>query len=110
MTAMHMTDAQRDLAAMIKMLLARVETGHDLDYALGADVIDALDAPRSIGNPVAQVDAALALAAWLKQDPIAVVQSVLRDKTAECSHYRLARMTCAVLMRVHLANLERAPA
>lgn len=104
------TDAKREQAAAIALLLARIDGGQGEDRILGADIVDTVDAPRSLGNPVGQVDAALALATWLKQDPIAVVTSVLREKSAECSHNRLARKLCATILRVHLANLERAPA
>lgn len=104
------TDAQRDLAAAIKVLLARIEIGHGEDRALGADIIDVVDAPRSIGNPTWEFDAAFTLATWLQQDPVAVVSSVFREKQSRCTRDQLARMLCATILRVHLANLERAPA
>ncbi len=107
---LHTTDAQRDEAAAIKLLLVRLDAGQGEDRALGADVVDAVDAPRTIGDPTAQIDASFALARWLDQNPVVITASVLRDKRPQCTDRQLARMLCTTILRVHLANLERAPA
>lgn len=107
---MFTTDMQRDHAAAVKLLLGRIETGRGEDRILGADIVDALDAPRSIGNPTCEFDAAFRLATWLRQDPVAVTASVFREKKPVCTRDQLARLLCATILRVHLANLERAPA
>lgn len=107
---LHSTDTQIAQAVTLKLLHARLETGHGEDRGLGADILDAVDAPRTIGNPCSGVDAGLALAGWLGQQPAEVAASVFGRKTAACSADQLARMLCAAVLRVHIANLERPPA
>jgi hypothetical protein len=110
LTALHTKDAQRDLAAKIRALLTRIEGGRGLDYALGVDVLDVFDAQHSMGNPVVQIDAALALGQRLNQDLMDIVRSIMRAKAPECTPYLLARMACSIVLRVHIAMLERRPA
>lgn len=107
---LHSTNAERVRSTDLKLLLAQLEAGNGECRALGADILDALDAPRTIGNPCSGVDAGLALAGWLGQQPADVAASVFGRKSAACSPEQLARLLCIAVLRVHIANLERAPA
>jgi hypothetical protein len=103
------TDTQRERAAQVKVLLARLQSCPG-ERGLGVDIVDVVEAPRTIGDPTRQVDAALSLAKHLGQNPGEVAASVFRFKRVDCTVGEIARMLCAVVLRVHLAKLEGAPA
>jgi hypothetical protein len=117
----HTTDAQRAQAVALRRLLIRLENGEGEDRALGADILNALDAPTLIGDPTGCMDCAFNLAEWLCQPRSDVLNRAtvrLRDrvvidgwKSAETiSAADVARAMTMIILRVHLATLERAPA
>lgn len=118
---LHSNDNEREQARQLRSLLVLLDG--DIagdDHALGADILNALDAPIGIGDPVMCMDCALHLADWMKQPQLDVLNAAtawLRDKVRTgwkkpeaISGADAARAITTVLLRVQLANLERAPA
>jgi len=117
----HTPDALRTQAAEVRRLLIRLENGDGADRALGQDILLAVDAPLTIGDPTGELDSAYHLASYLKQPTLTlhvrcghVVRSRIDRggwKSADqVTNADIARATTAIVLRVHLANLERAPA
>ncbi len=107
---LHTSDDDRARAAEVRLLIVRLEASAAADPDLGYDIVDACCAPRTIGDPAIAVDAALILAERLGQRAGDVIGAVLRSKRAPMSREEIARAMCLVILRIHLAKLERAPA
>lgn len=114
-------DALRAQAVEIRRLLLRLENGDGEDRDLGADILLAVDAPMTIGDPTGQMDSAYHLASFLKQPTLNLhvrcgqrVRSRIEAgnwKTVDAvTNADIARQTTIIVLKVHLANLERAPA
>jgi hypothetical protein len=121
MNRLHSNDNEREQARQLRSLLLLIDGDTSgADHALGADILNALDAPIGIGDPVTCMDCAIHLANWMKQPQFEVLQSAtawLRERVRggwKCSNDidgpDVARAITAVLLKVKLANLERAPA
>ena len=120
MTGLFATDVQRACAADLRRLLKRLEGGEGEDRALGADIVNALDAPPMIGDPTGCIDCALHLADALKQDGVDVLASAVVDlrqrvlsgwkRGGEITTADAARAISAIVLRVYIAKLEKAPA
>lgn len=104
---LHRTEAERDLAAELRALLDDIEGGI---VVAGADVLDVLQLPRTIGDPVAVVDSALNVAEALGQSVDDVLAAVIKSKSECRTVGAIARLTLSIVLRVHIAKLERAPA
>lgn len=103
------SDRQRDLAADLKRLIARLDAGHGPDRRLGADVLEVLAAPATMGDPTESIDCCLHLAEFLKQSAVrALGKTQQSHPNAEPRH--IARLMCTKVLIIHLAQIERAPA
>jgi hypothetical protein len=113
---LHQTDAERERAAELRKLLARVEAGRGEDRPLGADILNALDAPTLIGDPTACLDCTLNLAQAIGQDMLEVLGAAMRYAVAMAKEGKtitvedVARIACSIALRVHVAKIEGAPA
>lgn len=117
---LYQTAAERDLAAVLRLLLDRVEGGQGEDRDLGLDIVDALGLPRTIGDPTSCIDCALAVADELRQcrvDALAAGWTTLRGQITagkirkpEVGSDDFARTILSVVLRVHIARLEACPA
>lgn len=116
----YSNDNEREQARTLRSLLVLLEGCAGDNSALGPDILNALDAPIGIGDPVTCMDCALHLADWMKQPQLDVLNSAtawLREKVRAgwkkpeaIGGADAARAITTVLLRVQLANLERAPA
>lgn len=114
------TDEQRAIAKALRLLLQQIEGQRGEDAALGADILDAVGAPTTIGCPIGTTDGALNLAGWLKQDRLdaliagmrVVIDAIKRGDKCNMliQAHDIARAITAVAIRVHIAKLEGAPA
>lgn len=119
-TRIHMTDAQRAAAADVRRLLVRLQNGEGEDRALGADILNALDAPSLTLCPVSFMDGAAQLTGLLgypRTEICNAAAKVLRERVLtgwkdgrDITAADLARAMTTVLLKLHLAKLERAPA
>jgi hypothetical protein len=101
------TDQQRDLAGELRALIDDLEGGVPI---IGTDVLDILNMPRTIGDPVALVDSALHVATALGQRADEVLAAALRSKSECRTVDAIARLVLAIVLRVQVAKLEKAPA
>lgn len=112
-------DKQRAKAADVRRLLLRLENSGD-DRGLGDEILNAIDAPHTIGDPLGNMDCAANLCAFLKHSHMDIIGSAttaLRQRcregwklSTEITSADVARQMTITVLRVHLANLERAPA
>lgn len=109
MTPLFTSDKQREHAADLKRLIARLEAGHGPDRQLGADILEAVAAPATMGDPTASVDCCLHLAEFLKQSAVRSLGKTQQSHpNADPRH--IARLMCAKVLIIHLAHVERKPA
>lgn len=119
-TRLFTSDAARSRAADIRRLMIRLENGDGADRALGQDILLAVDAPLTMGDPTGELDSAYHLATFLKQPTLDLhvrCGRAVRERIARggwkapdlVTNADIARATTIIVLRVHLANLERAP-
>lgn len=106
---MFATDQQRRLAIQVNSLIARLEAAHGEDRGLGADIVETIGAPTTIGDPTSSIDCVLHLAEHLKQSSTRLLWKVQQIKP-EPQPSHLARIMCARVLIIHLATLMKAPA
>jgi hypothetical protein len=114
------SDEQRARAIEVRRLLLRLENGEGEDRGLGADVLDALAAPAEIGDVTGCMDCAYHLARHLGQSTLNLHVRVgfkMRERVdggwksaAAVTGADVARATTAIVLKVYLVKLERAPA
>jgi hypothetical protein len=114
------SDDQRARAIEVRRLLLRLENGEGEDRNLGADILNAIDAPTLIGDVTGCMDCAYHLARHLGQSTLNLHVRVgfkMRERVdcgwksaAEVTGADVARAMTAIVLKVHLAQLERAPA
>lgn len=120
MSDLFATDKQRARAAELRRLLLRLDNGDGADRDLGDAIMNAVAAPMTILDPTASMEDALALARFLGHSQAEILscatvglkRRVLGGwKSAEVIvQADVARAMLAIILRVELANLERAPA
>lgn len=106
---MFTSDRDRDLAGSVKLLIGRLEAGRGADRALGADILEAVGARATMGDPTDSVDCVLHLAEFLGQASVRAL-SKTQQKHPLASPGEIARLMCATVLIIHLAKIERAPA
>ena len=114
------SEAARAQAIEVRRVLLRLQNGDGEDRGLGADVLNAVEAPTTIGDVTGCVDCAYDLARFLKQSTLNLHVRCglkIRDRINEgwkladqVTNADMARTMTIIVLRVHLANLERAPA
>lgn len=116
MAAIFTTDTDKARVEAAQALLARVTSDGGADISLGSEIVDALGAPAIIGDPTSSVDAALWLADWIGQDRAAVMQAASEDRKRRVAtgadlgcDSDPARIVCAMVLRLHIADLDRRP-
>lgn len=112
-------DDQRARAVEVRRLMLRLENGEGEDRNLGADILDAILAPPTIGDVTGCVDCAYHLAKHLGQSTLNLHLRVgieMRERVecgqksaGEISVADVARAMTAIVLKVYLAKLERAP-
>lgn len=118
--AIFASDMQRAHAAEIRRLLIRVENGDGDDRALGADILETTGAPMTIGSPIGCLDCVYDFVQFLEQDSFALLdraKRILADRVragwkseAQITTSDIARVMCALALKVYLGRMERAPA
>lgn len=113
-------EASRLQAIEVRRVLLRLTNGDGEDRQLGADVLEAVEAPPTIGDVTGCFDCAWALAEELKQSTLNLhvrtgfeVRKRIDEgwKSADkVTNADIARAMTVIVLRTHLANLERAPA
>ena len=113
-------EAARLQAIEVRRVLLRLQNGDGEDRDLGADVLNAVEAPPTIGDVTGCLDCAYHLAKHLKQSTLNLhvrcgvdIRKRIDEgwKTVDAvTNADIARATTITILRVHLANLERAPA
>lgn len=120
MNRLHSNDNEREQARKLRGLLVLLDDYASADPTLGWVLLDALNAPIGIGDPIEHIDSAIHFAKWMKQPVDSVLSAAtvsLRDKvrngwksSGALTGADAARAITAVLVRVCLAKLEGAPA
>lgn len=120
MTAIFSTDDQRAQAIELRRLLIRLQNGEGEDRPLGADIVGAIGAPATLGDPTGCLDCALYLADYLKMSRVDTLASAIMDlrtrvrggwkAAADITNSDAARAITRIVVRGQIARLEGPPA
>lgn len=119
MADLFATHQQRARAAELRRLLIRLENGDGEDVDLGDAILNAIAAPFTILNPTGCLNDALHLADYLKMSRVELLARatiVLRNRVLDgwksagvITQADVSRAMLAIMVRIQLATLERAP-